>query len=179
MKQTIENTYLHRVNQITKEPFHYLSINPIGGLKSLNQFRFLIKKSMRDYSKSIGLNLSHQHLPYISVIEVNPTITQGYPLLNGRFPKKRKVNTPCGVTEVLFDPQNSIDEMGYHTHLFTTINQQTNISKLKETWRFNFKKQGIELDWYDTSSDKIPTLNRFIRYHTKQIKDFDSGFLVM
>ena len=179
MKQTIENIYLHKVNQITKHPFHYLSINPTSGLKSLNQFRFLIKKSMRDYSKIIGLNLSHQYLNYISVIEVNPSITQGNELFNGKFPKKRTTMSLFGMTEVLFEPTDSIDEMGYHTHLFMNINQQTHIQKIREVWRFNFKKQGIELDWYDTPSHEIQSINRFIRYHTKQIKDFDHSFLVM
>lgn len=178
MTTDTQDIYLQTVKQITQQPFHYLSINPTNGLRSLEQFRFLIKKSMRDYSKSIGIHCSHQYLKYVSVIEVNPSITQGTDLFKGKFPKKKKIHTPCGVTEVLFEPLNIMDEMGYHTHLFLTTNQQTHIPDLRRTWTTTFHKQGIQLNWYDTPSGDIQSLNRFVQYHTKQIKGLDKGFLV-
>jgi len=173
--------YNDRVNRITRNEFLYVAVTPETGLKSLAQFKYLIKKSMRDFSKLNDVTHSHQYLEYVSLIEVNSSITKGYNLLNGKFPKRKIFDTTLGKAEVLYEPRNPIDEMGYHTHIFlgkTHSCKDVSRKALKQVWIKNFDNNGIRIDWYETSSEKVASVKRFVGYHTKQLNKLDNSFVI-
>lgn len=168
--------YRKRLELITKKDFNYIAVTPINGLKSLPEFKYLIKKSMRDYSKKIKRSRSHTYVQFVSLIEVNSTISKGYNLINGKFPKRKVVDTNLGKVEVLYEPKNSIDELGYHTHIF--IEKIDYVNELKQAWIDAFAHNGIGLDWYSTTSNDIKSKNQFINYHTKQLEMLDKTFII-
>jgi hypothetical protein len=168
--------YRKRLELITKKDFNYIAVTPTNSLKSLPEFKFLIKKSMRDYSKKINRSRSHNYIQFVSLIEVNSTISKGYNLINGKFPKRKTVVTDLGKVEVLYEPKNPIDELGYHTHIF--IEKVENEYELKRTWIDTFSHNGITLDWYSTTSHEIKSKHQFINYHTKQLGLLDKTFII-
>jgi hypothetical protein len=177
---TTKNLYENTVNQITKENFHYIAITPTEGLKSLEEFRFLIKKSMRDFSKKLGVKKSKNYLDYLSVIEVNPTITKGEKLFNDKFPKMKFESMPWGESWVSYEPDSVMDEMGYHTHIFVSLPTDGVLysNSLRSVWTNTFNKSEITINWFEKASNEIKTLPKFINYHMKQLDQLDGTFLV-
>jgi hypothetical protein len=149
----LELLYKKKVNEILSSDFkYYICINPIGELKSFEHFRFLIKKCFRDISKFYRIKQSKEYLKYVSVIEVDKSITKG---------------------------QTDIKGLGLHTHIFLDRKSGTTIfcpSVFRKIIRDVFRKENIEIDYYEQS--EILTPERFVNYHTKQFGYLDENFLV-
>ena len=177
---TTKNLYQNTVTKITKRKFHYISVTPTEGLKSLKEFKFLIKKSMRDFSKVIGIKKSKNYLDYLSVIEINSTITKGEKLFNDKFPKMKFESMPWGESWMPYEPNSVMDEMGYHTHIFVSLPTDGVLysNSLRSVWTDTFNESGITINWFESSSTQIQTLPKFIHYHTKQLDQLDDSFLL-
>jgi hypothetical protein len=178
---TIKDTYLKEVNNLIKEPYIYVCIKPIRGLKSLNQFRFLIKKMFRDVSKIYGVYEPHLQLKYVSVIEMNKSIIQGDELFMGKFSKSIKFYSRTGnVSTHYLDIVDNIDELGFHTHIFLQKrcnNTEISNTLLKQHITNCFNKVGIEVNYYN-KVDEVYSINNFINYHTKQLHYLNSDFVI-
>ena len=97
---------------------------------------------------------------------------------------KEPIKVPVGpqtlgrIMDVLGNP---IDEMGYHTHIFLrdkVSGKQVSTRMMKQVWIETFQSNGIQIDWFETSSKDIKSVQRFINYHTKQLDVLDRSFLV-
>lgn len=178
---TIKQTYLKEVKKLIKDPYIYICIKPIKGLKSLNQFRFLIKKMFREVSKLYGVYESHLQLKYVSVIEINKCIIQGDELYNGKFSKSKKSIIRNGIVSTHYlDVTDNIDELGFHTHIFLQKSyNSTDISYtlLKQYITRCFKKVNIDINYYEKKDD-VYSMDNFINYHTKQLHYLNSDFLI-
>jgi hypothetical protein len=149
----VELLYKRKVNEILSSDFkYYICINPIGELKSFEHFRFLIKKCFRGISKFYRIKQSKEYFKYVSVIEVDKSITKG---------------------------QTDIKGLGLHTHIFLDRKSGTTIfcpSVLRRITKDVFRKENIEIDYYEQSEIRSP--ERFVNYHTKQFGYLDENFLV-
>ena len=178
---TIKETYLREVNNLIKDPYIYVCIKPISGMKSLNQFRFLIKKMFREVSKLYGVYEPHLHLKYVSVIEINKSIILGDDLFMGKFSKTSKsINRNGSVSTNYFDVTDNIDELGFHTHIFLQKrfhNNEISHTLLKQYISNCFNKVGIEINYYE-KKDEVYSMNNFIHYHTKQLHYLNSDFVI-
>lgn len=172
----LNNIYKKKVGVVCKKQHSYISITPMSGLKSLEQFRFLIKKCFREISKKHNINHSKDYVKYVSVIEVNESITKGFELLNKKFPVIVKNNDN---QVVLIEVNDPLREMGYHTHIFfeTDINEKNITEKefLTIVKRI-FLENGIEVNHYYKEIDISSP--RFVNYHTKQLTYLDETFII-
>ncbi len=178
---TLKETYLKEVKNLIKDPYIYVCIKPISGMKSLNQFRFLIKKMFREVSKLYGIYEPHRHLKYVSIIEINKSIILGDDLYMGKFSKTSKsVQRNGNVTTNYLDVTDNIDELGFHTHIFlqkSFNNTEISHNLLKQYISNCFHKMGININYYE-KRDEVYSIDNFINYHTKQLHYLNSEFLI-
>jgi hypothetical protein len=150
---SLELLYKEKVNKIlSSELKYYICINPVGNVKSFGQFRFLIKKCFRDISKTYKVEHSKNYMKYVSVIEVDKSITKG---------------------------KKDITGLGLHTHIFLDLKSGTttfNPTILKGVITNVFRKGNIEIDYYEQSEIHSP--ERFVNYHTKQFEYLDENFIL-
>lgn len=170
--------YKKKVNKIiTSNNYHYVCIHPTDGLKSFEQFKFLIKKCMRDLSKYYNQYSSSNHLKYVSVVEVNKSITKHYNLREGKFPITEEKN---GQIVRFLEVKNDIDEMGYHTHIFfekNLKNWEIESKTIQKIITNTFTQSGITIDYQDKEViDRTP--HSFVNYHTKQFHFLNEEFIV-
>jgi hypothetical protein len=176
--------YREKVNKLNSfdKPI-YVSVNPLSGLKSLEEFKFLIKKCIREISKKYNKTSSSQYLKYVSVIEINKSITSDKKLSEGEFftsriekKKKKLLTRPLTPKEIRI---NQVKEMGFHTHIF--------LNKSVEFWEIDsgvlkkcivdtFSQSGIQIDYF--FSDTFNDLEGFIDYHSKQLDQLDKSFIL-
>lgn len=161
----------------------YVSVNPLNGLKSLEEFKFLIKKCIREVSKKYNKTSSFHYLKYVSVIEINKSITTDKKLSEGEFFTSRKekkskklLNKPLTQKELRI---NQVREMGFHTHIFLNRSVEfweIDSSLLKKCFLETFSQSGINIDYFflDTFND----LQGFIDYHSKQLDQLDKSFIL-
>lgn len=150
---SLELLYKEKVNKIlSSELKYYICINPLENMKSFEQFRFLIKKCFRDISKTYKVEQSKNYMKYVSVIEIDKSITKG---------------------------KKDIKGLGLHTHIFLDLKSLTttyNPSIFRGIIKDVFRKEKIEIDYYEQS--EIHTPERFINYHTKQFDYLDESFII-
>lgn len=174
-----KDLYIQKMNKLKKSQLNYVTIVPDNSIKSLEQFRYIIKKCFRDisktyYQKSENENYSSKnYINYVSVIELNKSITQNKKLLNDSTFFIRK----------LFNKSDEfqMSETGYHTHIFFESflkDSRVNPKKLKSIIRNEFKKNHINVDMKTYIEKDLYDVNTFIMYHTKQLKQLDNNFVV-
>jgi hypothetical protein len=178
------NYYINKVNKLSNiENSLYVSINPLNGLKSLEEFKYLIKKCIREISKKYNKTSSSNYLKYVSVIEINKSITQDKKLSEGEFFTSRKVSRK---KKELVKPLtkkekklSEVREMGFHTHIFLSNSiefWEVDSTVLKECFTETFKKSGIKIDYYFTNT--FNDVQGFISYHSKQLDKLDKSFII-
>ncbi|MEI6348164.1 MAG: hypothetical protein WCP69_09485 [Bacteroidota bacterium] len=149
-----KDEYIKQFNKIkNSDDLHYIVITPITNLKSYNQLKFIIRKSIGDYCKKQNINKSHEYIKYLCNIEVDPSIS--------------KIN------------QSKISGMGYHAHLIIDKNINLFNSVIIEEFRTQiietFMKNKIKIDLYDSAD--IYDENGLMKYHLKQSNILDKTFI--
>lgn len=179
-----ETYYRNKIKQLTNfENPLYVSITPVNGLKSLEEFKFLIKKCFREISKKYNKTSSYNYLKYVSVIEINKSITTDKKLSEGEFftskkerIKKKEESKPLSKKELKL---MNVREMGFHTHIFLKDNVEfwkIESTVLKQCFTETFNNSGIEIDYY--FSNTYNDFQGFISYHTKQLDKLDKSFII-
>lgn len=179
-----ETYYRNKIKQLTMfETPLYVSITPVNGLKSLEEFKFLIKKCFREISKKYNKTSSSNYLKYVSVIEINKSITTDKKLSENEFfiskkesIKKKQDCKPLTKIELRL---KSVREMGFHTHIFLKNSVEfweIDSILLKQCFTETFNNSGIEIDYY--FSNTYNDFQGFITYHTKQLDKLDKSFIL-
>lgn len=179
-----ETYYRNKIKQLTMfESPLYVSITPVNGLKSLEEFKFLIKKCFREISKKYNKTSSSNYLKYVSLIEINKSITTDKKLNEDEFfvsKKQRSKNKedckPLTKTELKI---KNVREMGFHTHIFLKNSVEfwkIDTTLLKQCFTETFNNSGIEIDYY--FSNTYNDFQGFITYHTKQLDKLDKSFIL-
>lgn len=165
------------MNKLKMKEVHYITIVPDNNLKSFNQFKSIIKKCFRDISKLNYIKSHKEHynsknyLKYVSVIEINSSITKNKKLLNDRTFFTRR---PRNISDDFI-----MNEMRYHTHIFYqpfVMNKRVSSKVLKCLVEREFSKHNIEVNIH--LENEFYDLNTFVKYHTKQLNQLDNNFII-
>jgi hypothetical protein len=179
-----ETYYRNKIKQLTiyEKPL-YVSITPLNGLKSLEEFKFLIKKSFREISKKYNKTSSSNYLKYVSVIEINKSITTDKKLSEEEFfiskKERRRKKEDCKPLTKMEVRLKNVREMGFHTHIFLKNSVEfwiIDTTLLKQCFTETFNNSGIEIDYY--FSNTFNDFQGFITYHTKQLDKLDKSFIL-
>jgi hypothetical protein len=174
----LEYQYRSKVNKVINNDPFYITINPDYGLNSLEQFRYLIKLCFRNISKFYNQTSSKNYLKYVSIIEVNKSITTEKKLTSNKFFIERK-NRNKKLSKNLNERMNEVREMGYHTHIFLNSSLKNWIIDevvIKRIINKVFNENLISIDYYFSKS--FYNKERFIDYHLKQLDKLDDNFVL-
>ena len=178
-KLSTQDLYLNKVNQLKKRELNYVTIVPDENLLHLEQFRSILKKCFRDISKlyyyknPYNYHKCKNYIKYISLIEMNPSITKDKKLLSN--------NTFFISRESIKQRNFVVNELGYHSHIFfnpNIMNRCISNTNFKSIIIDIFKRYNIKVDVKFYTKDDFYDLSTFIEYHTKQLENLDVNFLV-
>ena len=174
----LEYQYRSKVNKlINNDPF-YITIRPDYGLYSLEQFRYLIKLCFRKISKYYNQTSSKNYLKYVSIIEVNKSISNEKKLTSNKFFIER-TNRKKELPEYLNERMKEVREIGYHTHIFlnsSLTNWIIDEVVIEKIINDVFNEHLVSIDYYFRKT--FYNKERFIDYHVKQIDILSDEFIL-